>query len=43
METLVWLRVLGDIVFAIGVVFLAVFAIRLSGKDHSQLVPVLDG
>jgi nitric oxide reductase subunit B len=29
METMVWLRVPGDIVFAIGVLFLAVFALRL--------------
>jgi nitric oxide reductase subunit B len=29
METLVWLRVPGDIVFAIGILFLAVFALRL--------------
>lgn len=43
METLVWLRVPGDIVFAAGVVFLAVFAIRLLGKDHSQPVSVVDG
>jgi nitric oxide reductase subunit B len=43
METLVWLRVPGDIVFAAGVLFLAVFAIRLLGKDQSQPVPVLDG
>jgi nitric oxide reductase subunit B len=42
METLVWLRVPGDIVFAIGVVFLALFAIRLltGGKGTQQvLVP----
>jgi len=29
METLVWLRVPGDIVFAVGTLFLAIFAIRL--------------
>ena len=29
METLVWLRVPGDIVFAVGAVFLAVYALRL--------------
>ena len=31
METLVWLRVPGDIVFAAGAVFLAVYALRLLG------------
>jgi nitric oxide reductase subunit B len=29
MENMVWLRVPGDIVFAIGTVFLALFALRL--------------
>ena len=29
METLVWLRVPGDVVFAIGTLFLALFALRL--------------
>lgn len=32
METLVWMRVPGDVVFSIGVVFLALFAIRLLKK-----------
>jgi nitric oxide reductase subunit B len=32
METLVWLRVPGDIVFAAGAVFLAVYALRLLRK-----------
>jgi nitric oxide reductase subunit B len=32
METMVWLRVPGDIVFAIGTMFLAVFALRLMGR-----------
>lgn len=32
MTTLVWLRVPGDVVFAIGVLFLAVFAVRLLAK-----------
>ncbi|QLG88015.1 nitric-oxide reductase large subunit [Chitinibacter bivalviorum] len=41
METLVWLRVPGDIVFAAGVLYLAVFALRLLGK--AKTVPVLDG
>lgn len=43
METLVWLRVPGDIVFAVGVLYLAVFALRLLGKDSSKTVPVIDG
>ncbi|WP_051258957.1 nitric-oxide reductase large subunit [Chitinibacter tainanensis] len=43
METLVWLRVPGDIVFAVGVVYLAIFALRLLGKDSSKSVPVVDG
>ncbi|WP_348944911.1 nitric-oxide reductase large subunit [Chitinibacter sp. FCG-7] len=42
METLVWLRVPGDIVFAVGVLYLALFAIRLLGKDRSQTVAVPD-
>ena len=29
METLVWLRVPGDVVFAFGILFLALFALRL--------------
>lgn len=37
METLVWMRVPGDVVFSIGVVFLALFAIRLlRGRDKTQ-------
>ncbi|HET8748899.1 MAG TPA: nitric-oxide reductase large subunit [Ramlibacter sp.] len=40
METLVWLRVPGDIVFAIGGVFLAVYAFRLLRRGTSpQAVP----
>ena len=41
METLVWMRVPGDVVFAIGTVFLAWFAVRLlsGGKDKPALVP----
>lgn len=35
METMVWLRVPGDIVFAIGTVFLAVFALRLLGRGKA--------
>lgn len=34
MTTLVWLRVPGDIVFALGVVFLGVFALRLLARKH---------
>ena len=43
METLVWMRVPGDIVFTIGTLFLAWFAIRLltGGKRKLPLqVPV---
>ena len=39
METLVWLRVPGDIVFSIGVVYLAVFALKLLGRDRSLPMP----
>jgi nitric oxide reductase subunit B len=40
METLVWLRVPGDIVFAIGVLFLALFAYRLltGGKQAEPML-----
>ncbi|MES2300441.1 MAG: nitric-oxide reductase large subunit [Pseudomonadota bacterium] len=43
METLVWMRVPGDVVFAIGAVFLAVFALRLlkrGPRTQPVLVPV---
>jgi nitric oxide reductase subunit B len=43
METLVWMRVPGDVVFAIGILFLALFAMRLfiGGKSEStETVPV---
>jgi nitric oxide reductase subunit B len=36
MESMVWLRVPGDIVFAIGVLFLAVFALRLLKGGAAQ-------
>ncbi|SFG43539.1 nitric oxide reductase, NorZ apoprotein [Duganella sp. CF458] len=36
METAVWLRVPGDIVFAIGCLFLALFALRLVGKAKKE-------
>ncbi|KQZ44008.1 nitric-oxide reductase large subunit [Duganella sp. Root1480D1] len=36
METAVWLRVPGDIVFAIGCLFLALFALRLIGKAKKE-------
>ncbi len=42
METLVWLRVPGDVVFSVGVLFLALFALRLlKGGRHksSEVVP----
>jgi nitric oxide reductase subunit B len=35
METLVWLRVPGDIVFAVGGVFLAVYVLRLLGRGKA--------
>ncbi|HEX7641587.1 MAG TPA: nitric-oxide reductase large subunit [Burkholderiaceae bacterium] len=35
METLVWLRVPGDVVFAFGIVLLALFALRLLGGGKS--------
>ena len=40
METMVWMRVPGDVVFTIGVVFLAWFAIRLlmGGKDKQAVL-----
>ncbi len=43
METLVWMRVPGDVVFSVGVLFLALFAIRLlTGAKRAApvLVPV---
>jgi len=40
METLVWLRVPGDIVFAIGAGFLAVYALKLLGRPpREEAVP----
>jgi nitric oxide reductase subunit B len=44
METLVWMRVPGDIVFSIGAVTLALFAMRLligRGKDKVEFDPIL--
>jgi nitric oxide reductase subunit B len=38
METMAWLRVPGDIVFAIGTLFLAVFALRLMGRRAAVAV-----
>ncbi len=43
METLVWLRVPGDILFAIGAAFLAVYAFRLLGRGGRTPEPVLGG
>lgn len=43
MENLVWLRVPGDIVFGLGMLFLALFALRLSGigsRKQPQLATV---
>lgn len=41
METLVWLRVPGDVVFAFGAIFLGLFALRLlmGGKRKAATVP----
>ncbi|HEU4853367.1 MAG TPA: cbb3-type cytochrome c oxidase subunit I, partial [Telluria sp.] len=36
METMVWLRVPGDIVFAIGCIFLGLFAVRLIGRSPQE-------
>lgn len=43
METLVWMRVPGDVVFAIGTLFLALFALRLltAGKRRQAIIPVV--
>ncbi len=38
MEALVWLRVPGDIVFAVGAVLLAVYAVKLLRKPEAQYV-----
>ena len=43
METLVWMRVPGDVVFAFGTLFLAVFAIRLLRGGKHQTAPVQVG
>jgi nitric oxide reductase subunit B len=40
METLVWLRVPGDIVFAAGSLFLAVYALRLLRPTKTRQAPV---
>jgi nitric oxide reductase subunit B len=39
METLVWLRVPGDIVFAAGSVYLALYALRLLRPQATRSVP----
>ncbi|MDA8127632.1 MAG: nitric-oxide reductase large subunit [Betaproteobacteria bacterium] len=42
MESLVWLRVPGDVVFSIGVFFLAVFAVKLlTGGKRTQTAPLM--
>ncbi len=44
METMVWLRVPGDIVFAVGVLCLAWFSIRLhTGEKRKQPTPLPRG
>jgi len=42
METLVWLRVPGDLVFAAGTLYLAWFAIKLLGFKRTSRAPALD-
>ncbi len=39
METLVWLRVPGDIVFSFGAVALALYALRLLGRSREEPIP----
>ena len=41
METLVWMRVPGDVVFAVGAVFLAVYALNLLHRPASERTPGL--
>jgi nitric oxide reductase subunit B len=41
METMVWLRVPGDIVFSVGALFLAVYALRLLRRPARQHAPEL--
>jgi nitric oxide reductase subunit B len=43
METLVWLRVPGDIVFAIGAAILAVYALRLLRRPAAGRTPAIEG
>ena len=40
METLVWLRVPGDIVFAFGALLLAIYALRLLRRPARQNLPL---
>jgi nitric oxide reductase subunit B len=43
METLVWMRVPGDILFAIGALFLALYAVRLLGRGKARQVESIGG
>jgi nitric oxide reductase subunit B len=43
MESMVWLRVPGDIVFAIGGVLLAIYAIKLLGRGKTKPVIATTG
>ncbi|MDP3759405.1 MAG: nitric-oxide reductase large subunit [Ramlibacter sp.] len=43
METLVWMRVPGDIVFAIGAAILAVYALRLLRRPAAGRTPAIEG
>jgi nitric oxide reductase subunit B len=40
-ETLVWMRVPGDIVFALGAMFLALYALRLLRRPAAERSPDL--
>jgi nitric oxide reductase subunit B len=43
METLVWMRVPGDILFAIGALFLALYALRLLGRGKARQMETTGG
>jgi len=40
METLVWMRIPGDVVFSVGVVCLALFALRLLRGKRTAPLPI---
>jgi nitric oxide reductase subunit B len=43
METLVWLRVPGDVVFAAGAVLLAIYALRLLRRSKAPRAEAMPG